>query len=308
MLVIKRFSERKKVFREREDWKNSCKEVSFSARNSAVFIDRNPNGHLLAVVSEVSNDSAANTLANTLDNEDTPSSSSIVVEENEVPQVVTSSEEQVANEPTTLVSNENVNEPVQEDVAASDGNDFYNPFHTPILTKNHPIEQVIGDPSKLVMTRRRLHTNVEICMFALTVSTTEPKNIKEAMLDHSWIESMQDELNKFKHLDVWELVERPVARNIIAVKWLWKNKTDAENTVIRNKSCLVAKGYGQEKGINFEESFAPVARLEAVRIFMAYTAHKNFPIYQMDVKMAFLNGPLKEEVFVSQPDGFVDPV
>ncbi|GKB86801.1 retrovirus-related pol polyprotein from transposon TNT 1-94 [Tanacetum coccineum] len=126
------------------------------------------------------------------------------------------------------------------------------------------------------------------------------------MLDHNWIESMQDELNQFQRLDVWELVECPIGRNIIVVKWIWKNKTDAKNTVIRNKSRLVAKGYGQEEGINFEESFAPVARLKAVRFFMAYAAHKNFPIYQMVVKTAFLNGPLKEEVFVRQPDGFVD--
>ncbi|GKC52894.1 retrovirus-related pol polyprotein from transposon TNT 1-94 [Tanacetum coccineum] len=109
---------------------------------------------------------------------------------------------------------------------------------------------------------------------------------------------MQDELNQFKRLDILELVEYPIGRNIIAVKWIWKNKTDAENTVIRNKSLLVAKGYGQEEGIEFEESFAPVARLEVVIIFMAYAAHKNFPIYQMDVKMAFLNSPLKVEVFV----------
>ncbi|GJT49808.1 retrovirus-related pol polyprotein from transposon TNT 1-94 [Tanacetum coccineum] len=127
------------------------------------------------------------------------------------------------------------------------------------------------------------------------------------MLDHSWIESMQDELNQFKRLDVWELVECPIGINIIALKWIWKNKTDAENTVIRNKSRLFSKGYGQEEGIDFEESFAPVARLEAVRIFVAYAAHKNFPIYKIDVKTAFLNGLLKEKVFVRQPDGFVDP-
>ncbi|GKD35008.1 retrovirus-related pol polyprotein from transposon TNT 1-94, partial [Tanacetum coccineum] len=93
----------------------------------------------------------------------------------------------------------------------------------------------------------------------------------------------------------------------VIVKWIWKNKTDAKNMVIWNKSRLVTKGYGQEEGIDFEESFAPVARLEAVRIFLAYVAHKNFPIYQMDIKTAFLNGPLKEEVFFRQPDGFVDP-
>ncbi|GJS11423.1 retrovirus-related pol polyprotein from transposon TNT 1-94 [Tanacetum coccineum] len=91
------------------------------------------------------------------------------------------------------------------------------------------------------------------------------------------------------------------------MKWLWKNKRDEENTVIRNKARLVAKGYRQEEGIDFEESFSPVARLEAVRIFVSYAAHKSFPVYQMDVKTTFLNGHLKEEVYVSQPDGFVDP-
>ncbi|GJR01199.1 retrovirus-related pol polyprotein from transposon TNT 1-94 [Tanacetum coccineum] len=105
------------------------------------------------------------------------------------------------------------------------------------------------------------------------------KNSKEAMLDRSWIESMQDKLNQFKRLDVWELVERPIARNIITVKWLWKKKTDAKNTVIRNKSRLVAKGYGQDEGIDFEECFALVARLEAARIFVAYATYKNFSIY-----------------------------
>ncbi|GKD58757.1 retrovirus-related pol polyprotein from transposon TNT 1-94 [Tanacetum coccineum] len=128
------------------------------------------------------------------------------------------------------------------------------------------------------MTRQRLHTDSEVCMYALTVSTFEPKNIKEAMADHSWIESMQDELNQFERLQVWEL----------------------------NKTRLVAKGYKQEEGIDFKESFSPVARLEAVRMFIAFAAHMNITIFQMDVKTAFLNGPLKEEVYVSQPEGFID--
>ncbi|GKD69751.1 retrovirus-related pol polyprotein from transposon TNT 1-94 [Tanacetum coccineum] len=134
------------------------------------------------------------------------------------------------------------------------------------------------------MTRQRLHTDSEVCMYALTVSTIEPKNIKEAMAYHSWIESMQDELNQFERLQVWELVSRPEGKSIIALKWLWKNKCDAENIVVRNKTRLVAKGYKQVEGIDFEESFALVARLEAVWI-----------------------GPLKEEVYVSQPEGFIDP-
>ncbi|GKB31185.1 retrovirus-related pol polyprotein from transposon TNT 1-94 [Tanacetum coccineum] len=108
-------------------------------------------------------------------------------------------------------------------------------------------------------------------------------------------------------LDVWELVPRLDGKNIITVKWIWKNKSDAENIIIRNKSRLVVKGYKQEEGIDFEESFAHVARLEAVRMFVAFAAHKNITIFQIDVKTAFLNVPLNEEVYVSQLDRFVDP-
>ncbi|GJZ97879.1 retrovirus-related pol polyprotein from transposon TNT 1-94 [Tanacetum coccineum] len=146
-----------------------------------------------------------------------------------------------------------------------------------------------------------------MCMFALTVSTVEPKTIKEAMDDSAWIEAMQEELHQFDRLQVWELVDKPFGKNVIKLKWLCKNKNDEDQTVIRNKARLLAKGYAQEKGSNFEESFAPVARLEVVRIFVAYVAHKYFLIYHMDVKTTFLNGPLKEEVYVAQPDGFIDP-
>nr|GFC72008.1 retrovirus-related Pol polyprotein from transposon TNT 1-94 [Tanacetum cinerariifolium] len=135
-----------------------------------------------------------------------------------------------------------------------------------------------------------------MCMFALTVSTAEPKNIKEVMADFALIEAMQEELYQFDRLQIWELVDKPFGKSVIRLKWLWKNKKDEDQTVIRNKARFVAKGYAQDEGIDFEESFAPVARLEAVRIFVAYVAHKSFPIYQMDMKTAFLNGPLKEEV------------
>nr|GFA81561.1 retrovirus-related Pol polyprotein from transposon TNT 1-94 [Tanacetum cinerariifolium] len=118
---------------------------------------------------------------------------------------------------------------------------------------------------------------------------------------------MQEELHQFDRLQVWELVDKPFGKSVIKLKWLWKNKKDEDQTVICNKARLVAKGYAQEEGIDFKESFAPDARLEAVRIFVAYAAHKSFPIYHIDVKTAFLNGPLKEEVYVAQPDGFVDP-
>ncbi|GJZ55394.1 retrovirus-related pol polyprotein from transposon TNT 1-94 [Tanacetum coccineum] len=100
------------------------------------------------------------------------------------------------------------------------------------------------------------------------------ENIKEAMADSAWIEAMQEELHQFDRLQVWELVDKPFGKNVIKLKWLWKNKKDEDQTVIRNKARLVAKGYAQEEGIDFEESFAPVARLEAVRIFVAHAAHK----------------------------------
>nr|GEV14794.1 retrovirus-related Pol polyprotein from transposon TNT 1-94 [Tanacetum cinerariifolium] len=140
----------------------------------------------------------------------------------------------------------------------------------------YPLEQVIGNPSQSVRTRRQLESDGEMCMFALTVSRTESKNIKEALADSAWIKSMQEELHQFDRLDVWELVDRPLCKNVINMKWLWKNKNDKENTVIRNESRLVAKGYAQKEGVDFIESFEPVSRLEDVWLFIAYAAHKSF--------------------------------
>ncbi|GKD23267.1 putative ribonuclease H-like domain-containing protein [Tanacetum coccineum] len=117
---------------------------------------------------------------------------------------------------------------------------------------------------------------------------------------------MQEELLQFKRLDVWVLV--PLLNHVkpITLKWLFKNKHDEENTVIRNKTRLVVRGYRQEEGIDFEESFALVARMEAIRIFLAYAAHKSFTVFQIDVKTTFLHGTLKEDVYVCQPEGFID--
>ncbi|GJU86851.1 retrovirus-related pol polyprotein from transposon TNT 1-94 [Tanacetum coccineum] len=112
-----------------------------------------------------------------------------------------------------------------------------------------------------------------MCMFALTVSIVESNNLGR-MADSSRFEAMQEELHQFDRLQVWELIDKPFGKNVIKLKWLWKNKKDEDQTVIRNKARLVAKGYAQEEGIDFEESFALVARLEAVRIFVAYAAHK----------------------------------
>ncbi|GJS48591.1 retrovirus-related pol polyprotein from transposon TNT 1-94 [Tanacetum coccineum] len=145
-----------------------------------------------------------------------------------------------------------------------------------------------------------------MCIYALTMSTMEPKNVKEAMTDFAWIDSMQKELLQFKRLDVWVLVPALDNIKLFTFKWLFKNKHDEENTVIRNKTRLVVRGYRQEEGIDFEKSFAPVARMEAIRIFLAYATHKSFIRFQMDVKTAFLHGSLKEDVYACQPEGFID--
>nr|GEZ63014.1 copia protein [Tanacetum cinerariifolium] len=130
---------------------------------------------------------------------------------------------------------------------------------------------------------------------------------KDALAQSCWIEAMQEEFNKFERLEVWELVPRPDKVMVITLKWIYKVKLDELGGILKNKARLVTCGYHQEEGINFKESFAPVARLEAIRIFLAFTAHENMVVYQMDVKTAFLNGNLREEIYVSYPDGFVDP-
>nr|GEV65535.1 hypothetical protein [Tanacetum cinerariifolium] len=184
---------------------------------------------------------------------------------------------------------------------------FYQSYpHDYQWTKDHPLEQVIGEPSRPVLTRSQLKTDGDMCIYALTVSIMEPKTVKEALTDPAQIESMQEELHQLIRLDVWELVPSPDGIKSLTLKWLFKNKHDEENTVIRNKTRLVMRGYRKEEGIEFEESFAPVARMEAIRIFLAYDAHKGFTVYQIDVKTAFLHGSLKEDVYVCQPEGFID--
>nr|GEW47329.1 retrovirus-related Pol polyprotein from transposon TNT 1-94 [Tanacetum cinerariifolium] len=137
-------------------------------------------------------------------------------------------------------------------------------------------------------------------------SSSSQNNVRKAMTDPVWIESMQVELLQFKRLDVWVLVPAPDNISPLTLKWLFKNKHDEEQTVIRNKSRLVVRGYRQKEGIDFGESFALVARMEAIRIFLAYDAHKSFFVFQMDVKTAFLHGSLKEDVYVCQPEGFIN--
>ncbi|KAI3746387.1 hypothetical protein L6452_08818 [Arctium lappa] len=171
-------------------------------------------------------------------------------------------------------------------------------------TKENPLHQVIGDLNKPVQTRS---ATLNKCLYDSFLSKIEPTRVSEALADSDWVSAMQEELNQFEALKVWRLVPKPEGKTVIRTKLVFKNKKDEDGIVIRNKARLIAKGYRQEEGIDYEETYAPVARIEEIRMFLAYTAHKNFTVYQMDVKTAFLNGILKEEVYVSQPEGFVNP-
>ncbi|KAJ9535546.1 hypothetical protein OSB04_un001319 [Centaurea solstitialis] len=181
---------------------------------------------------------------------------------------------------------------------------LYRPLpHTTKWTRDHPLHQIIGDPNAPVQTRS---ATANECLFAAFLSNVEPLKVADALADPYWFIAMQEEINQFVRLKVWRLVPRPEGKSIIDTKWIFKNKKDEDNIVVRNKARLVAKGYRQQEGIDYNETFAPVARIEAIRMFLAYAAHKDFTVYQMDVKTTFLNGVLKEEVYVSQPEGFVD--
>nr|GFA64595.1 retrovirus-related Pol polyprotein from transposon TNT 1-94 [Tanacetum cinerariifolium] len=143
-------------------------------------------------------------------------------------------------------------------------------------------------------------------MFYKSTLQLKTLNFKQAMTEPSWIDAMQEEIHEFERLEVCELVPCPDKVFLIKLKWIYKVKTDKFGGVLKNKARLVAQGFKQEEGIDFEESFTSVTRIKAIRIFVANVAHKNMMIFQMDVKTTFLNGDLKEEVYDSQPDGFVD--
>ncbi|GJW07518.1 putative ribonuclease H-like domain-containing protein [Tanacetum coccineum] len=172
------------------------------------------------------------------------------------------------------------------------------PIPTTRIHKDHPVEQIIRDLNLAPQTRR---------MTKKLKEHEEPKKVIQALKDPSWIEAMQDELLQFKLQKVWTLVDLPNGKRAIGTKWVYKNKKDERGIVIKNKASLVAQGYTQEEGIDYDEVFAPVARIEAIRLFLAYASFKDFMVYQMDVKSAFLYGKIEEEVYVCQPPGFEDP-
>ncbi|GJT56064.1 putative ribonuclease H-like domain-containing protein [Tanacetum coccineum] len=201
------------------------------------------------------------------------------------------------------------------------------PIPTSRINSIHPSTLILGDPQSAVQTRSKVtkssgahafvsyiqkqrrnnHKDFQHCLFACFLSQNEPKKISEALEDESWVDAMQEELLQFKIQKVWILVDLPYGKKAIGTKWVYRNKKDERGVVVRNKARLVAQGHRQEEGIDYDEVFAPVARIEAIRIFLAFASYMGFIVYQMDVKSAFLYGKIDEEVYVSQPPGFIDP-
>ncbi|GJV97958.1 putative ribonuclease H-like domain-containing protein [Tanacetum coccineum] len=192
----------------------------------------------------------------------------------------------------------------------------------------HPQSQILGDLTSPVQTRgtlkkskfgasafvsyvhdqqRNNHTDYLHCLFACFLSQLEPSSVAQALNDPAWIEAMQEEMQQFVNQEVWQLVPLPDGKIAIGTKWILKNKRDARGIVVRNKARLVAQSHRQEKGIDYDEVFAPVAIIEAIRLFLAFASYMGFMVYQMDVKSAFLYGEIEEEVYVTQPKGFEDP-
>ncbi|GJT41929.1 retrovirus-related pol polyprotein from transposon TNT 1-94 [Tanacetum coccineum] len=185
--------------------------------------------------------------------------------------------------------------------------DAPNSEHVNKWTKDHPLENIIGKLGRPVSSRLQLHEQALFCYYDAFLASVEPKNYKDALTQACWIEAMQEELNEFEHLEDWELIPRLDKVMVITLKWIYKVKLDELGGILKNKAHLVARSYRQEEGIDFEESFAPVARLDPIRIFLAYVAHMNMIVYQMDVKTAFLNGILREEVYEFSK-GTMDPI
>ncbi|GJT98396.1 putative ribonuclease H-like domain-containing protein [Tanacetum coccineum] len=171
------------------------------------------------------------------------------------------------------------------------------PIPTSRIYTIHPKTQILKDPTSAVQTRSKVNKNSRAYAF----------KISEAFQDESWVNAMQEELLQFKIQKVWILVDLLNEKRAIGTKWVYRNKKDKRGVVVRNKARLVTLGYRHEEGIDYDEIFAPVARIEAIRIFLAFASYMGFIVYQMDMKSTFLYGIIDEEVYVSQPPGFVDP-
>nr|GEV99064.1 retrovirus-related Pol polyprotein from transposon TNT 1-94 [Tanacetum cinerariifolium] len=204
-----------------------------------------------------------------------------------------------------VISNNVEEENHHLDVAHMNNDPFFG-ISIPENTKDLPLDNIIGELKRPISTRLQFYEKALFCYYDAFLSSVEPKTYKDALTQACWIKAMQEELNEFKRIKVWEIVPRPDKVMVITLKWIYKVKLDELGGILKNKARLVASGYRQEEGIDFEESFALVARLDAIRIFLAFVAHMNMIFYQMNIKTAFLNAILREEVYVSQLDGFVD--
>jgi len=168
---------------------------------------------------------------------------------------------------------------------------------------SHPEDLIIGNKDS--PRRTRSYFRQEESLMGL-LSVIEPATMDEALSDGGWILAMQEELNQFQRNKVWDLVPKPESKNIIGTKWVFRNKLNEKGQVVRNKTRLVAQGYNQQEGIDYTETFALVARLEAIRLLLSYSVNHNITLYQLDAKGAFLNGVIYEEVYVKQPPDFED--
>jgi hypothetical protein len=165
---------------------------------------------------------------------------------------------------------------------------------------------MIGNLNERV-TRSSRSAHLSCFSNTLFVALFEPRDVEHALSDSSWVNAMHKELENFERNQVWTLVVPPRDVNVIGTKCVFKNKQGEDGEVVRNKACLVAQGYSQVEGLDFDETFAPVTRLEAIRILLAFAVSKGFKLYQIDVKSAFLNGVIQQEVYVRQPPGFESP-
>ncbi|GJR16305.1 putative ribonuclease H-like domain-containing protein [Tanacetum coccineum] len=217
----------------------------------------------------------------------------------------------------------------EDDGAEADMNNLdttiqVSPTLTTRIHKDHHLDQVIRDLQSAIQTRKMSknlkehgfvstiqqktnHKDLQNSLFSCFLSHEELKKAIHALKDPSWIKAMQEELLQFKLQEVWTLVDLPYRKRAIDTKWVFRNKKDERGIVIRNKARLVAQGYTQEEGIDYNEVFDPVARIKAIRLFLANASFKDFVVYQMDVKSAFLYGKIEEEMYVCHPPRFKDP-
>ncbi|XP_075665164.1 uncharacterized protein LOC142634787 [Castanea sativa] len=167
---------------------------------------------------------------------------------------------------------------------------------------NHPLEVIVGNMHELTLKKRTVDKCVaNFVSHSCYLSQVKPTKVEEVLPNESWVEAMHDELLQFQRNDVWTLVPRPEGEHIIGTKWIFHNKTDEEGNVIHNKAHLVAQGYSQMERVDYDETFAPIACMESIRILLSLTCHLKFKLYRMDAKTAFLNGFLKEDFYVAQP-------